>query len=504
MNEFFSKYYSHFKTWLRTKPLYLFFLAVFFVYNGYVENFNFIPVKDAALILLLYLISSGVLLFIFYLFYRNILKAGLVSFLILGFYLFFGYIYDRIQSIAPHSFIGKYSVILVTVFLSAVLLFILLKRYKGSLKKGTYILNIFLLLLLLVDTLWLAEKIVLNDGSYDKAFKAEYTKCDSCSKPDIYLIVTDEYAGDKELRDLFHFDNSPFKNQLKERGFYCPETTSNYNYTPYSIASMLQMHFLTGIKREYTNNSDMTICYLNIRRNNVCRFLQDEGYAFYNYSLFDVLDQPSPCDETILPTKTEFITAQTLFSRLNKFIEQNFAGKLGEAEKKRKTNLSNLNNHKIFDLTEANIHSTIAKPKFVYTHFLFPHFPYFYDQNGNLNPENKIADSSLRDTSAYLGYLLYANKRILTLIDDILKNSRELPVIILVSDHGFRWFPAEKFSPEYSFNNMLAILLPDKKYAGFYNGISNVNLFRVLFNTEFNQHFPLLKDSTSRIVYQQD
>jgi len=95
--------------------------------------------------------------------------------------------------------------------------------------------------------------------------------------------------------------------------------------------------------------------------------------------------------------------------------------------------------------------------------------------------------------------LKYSNRKLLELIDHIRKNSPRPPVIILMSDHGFRQLP-EGSDQKYYFMNLNAVYLPNGNYAGFYDGMSNVNQFRVILNSQFNQKLPLLKDSTSFLV----
>ena len=80
------------------------------------------------------------------------------------------------------------------------------------------------------------------------------------------------------------------------------------------------------------------------------------------------------------------------------------------------------------------------------------------------------------------------------LVEDVLANSKA-PIMMLVGDHGFRE-GINKEEHKYAFRNLNVIYLPRKEYKGFYDGISNVNQFRVIFNKEFAQHLPLLKDST--------
>jgi hypothetical protein len=68
-----------------------------------------------------------------------------------------------------------------------------------------------------------------------------------------------------------------------------------------------------------------------------------------------------------------------------------------------------------------------------------------------------------------------------------------------MGDHGFRHFE-KPVAEKYHFMNMNAVYFPDKNYSSFYEGMSAVNLFRIVSNIQFNQKLPLLKDSTSYMV----
>jgi phosphoglycerol transferase MdoB-like AlkP superfamily enzyme len=124
-----------------------------------------------------------------------------------------------------------------------------------------------------------------------------------------------------------------------------------------------------------------------------------------------------------------------------------------------------------------------------------PHYPYYFTKEGHKRPTSEIEDGKEININEYLEYVEYTNKILLNIVDAIKRNATHPPIIIIVSDHGFREYP-NKVDPKYNFINQLCIYLPDGGYRNFYNGISNVNLFRVLFNTSFRQKFPLLTDST--------
>jgi hypothetical protein len=57
----------------------------------------------------------------------------------------------------------------------------------------------------------------------------------------------------------------------------------------------------------------------------------------------------------------------------------------------------------------------------------------------------------------------------------------------------------EKVDPKYHFMNLNSVYIPDGNYTGFYDGMLNVNQFRVILNSQFGQKLPLLKDYTSFI-----
>lgn len=486
------------KAILKARPLFLLLLPLFFVFHGYVENFGLIPVKDVSVLFLIYLGASIALAGLLWLVFRNMIKACIIAFLLMAFYFFFGAIYDSIMSLSPGSFFSKYSVILAAFFLFVTVCFVLLFRYRKPLTKLNYTLNVFLCLLLIVDGAWLVYKLVDRKPFSDSSLQKQISICDTCSRPDIYLIMADEYAGDQALLETMNFDNSGFKEQLKDRGFYSPVSRSNYNFTPFSVASMLNMDYLQGLEGKNSSHRDLAICYDLIRECKAFQFLFYHGYELHNFSIFDVYDQPSLIKSTILPEKTRFITSQTLFRRLDNNILFNMAAKFGTGFLKRRFYLPYHSNIKTLDSLQALIPQKTGKPKFVYTHLVMPHYPYFFDKEGKERVFTDLSSAQERNIPHYIEYLQYTNKVLLKMIDQIIANSPTPPVIILVSDHGFREYPMP-VNVKYRFMNLLSIYTPGKNYKAFYDGMSNVNLFRAMFNQEFAQRFPLLKDSTSYI-----
>jgi Sulfatase len=478
----------------RNYPFFVFLLPVFFVLHGFTENYNFIPVDDALLLTGLYLVSSIVLTLLSWLFYRNWLKSAVVTSMLMSFHFFFGSLQDGLRHIFHDSFISRYVFILPVALLVFIIVIVVLKKRNRPVYQLAFYLNLLFLLLIIMDTAWLISKTIKQDKNQVDSLSKEFIRCDTCSRPDVYIIIADEYAGNNELRDIFHFDNAAFIDQLAKRDFHIiPNSSSNYNYTPYSIASTLNMEYLGW--QPNSKQPLLTYTYETIRDNSFLRFLQSRQYQFYNYSFFDFKGQPANTQETFLPVKTTLITSQTFLSRLNKELRFNLVTKLdSKKELNRLTYLNRQNNEKLYSLTINAINKKSDRPKFVLTHLMLPHYPYYYDKNGKEFPFEQITEGNQSNRNNYIEYLQYGNKRLLELVDAILKNSSSPPVIILMGDHGFRHFN-EPIDTKYYFCNLVSVHLPGNNYAAFTDSLTNVNLLKTVLNTSFGQRLAYLKDT---------
>ena len=92
-----------------------------------------------------------------------------------------------------------------------------------------------------------------------------------------------------------------------------------------------------------------------------------------------------------------------------------------------------------------------------------PHYPYYFDKNGVFRNYEGMRDIQETNLAHYVEYLQYTNKLLLNLIDSILVKSSKPPIIVLVSDHGFREYP-RKVNSKYRFMNKLAVYFPNQDY----------------------------------------
>jgi len=486
---------------LRTRPIFLYLLPVFFVLHGYTENYDFVPVNDAVILLATYLIASLILSLLTWIFYRDFTKANLLAFCMMAFHFFFGAVQDLIKKISPDIFILKYSFILPCTAILFIVLLISLKKTKKSFLKITLFTNLLLLLFILADSGWLLLKVLTVKEIKRAPVSGLFKKCDNCKYPDVYLIMADGYPGQTELKAVLGYDNQLFEQELEKRGFHVIDSSrSNYNLTPFSVASMLDMDYLKGIAGQYSNKNDIALCYNTIKQSKLFSFLTQAGYKIYNYSIFDLSKQPSLATPTFLPRKSKPITSQTFISRAEKEIGFHLATTFRIKSIIRYVRNHDLkNNRKLTAKTIKIAKEATSNPKFVYTHLIMPHYPYYFDSTGQAVSYEKITDDFIVDQGAMISYLKYSNTKLIELVDQIKSSAASPPIIILMSDHGFREFKVP-VDNKYHFYNLNAVFFPDSNYSLFYNGMTNINQFRVILNSQFGQQLPLLKDSTSFLL----
>jgi len=219
--------------------------------------------------------------------------------------------------------------------------------------------------------------------------------------------------------------------------------------------------------------------------------LKNAGYAIYNYSPLAIKDEVARNRYSFIPPRKSLITSQTLVNRLNKEVLANLDSRV---LKNKAFKWFRYNQH-VYEQSIRAVKDTGPGQKFVYTHLELPHYPYYYDKDGKLYPLEKIFNDVPCNTISYIEYLKYTNRILLQLVDEIMHNNRTPPIIILMSDHGYRCIP-DSISSSYLFLNLFSVNLPDKNYSFFNDSLTNVNVFRSIFNTAFCQQLPMLKDST--------
>lgn len=481
-------------SFFKSIPVFVFLLPVFFVFHGFTDNYFAVPVKDASALLLTYFVTALFFFSIGWFIYRQPFKAAIFSFCVMFFHFFFGAMQDLLKALFDEYLVTRYIFLLPFSFALFMCFIWFLKKTKKQLIRFGFYLNVLLCILIVIDVTKLAEKITQHNSRNNKN---QYSiKCDSCIKPDIYFLVFDEYSSTTALKESCNYDNSGLDSFLTGKGFkVLPYSRSNYNFTEFSIASTLNMDHLKIPDPLACTVKDYNNCSELIKMNNVCEILNSMDYNIINYSIFDLSKNPTPVKEEFLPLKTKLITSQTFLNRIKKDLYYHLVVGKFEIELLSQ-NLIYATYHTNKKVIEGTLKETAEhsnNPKFLYAHIEMPHPPFYYNKHGQEKTKEEIVqDTREMKMSSYLDYLPKTNEVIKEMVNTIFLNSRKPFAIILMGDHGYRENQDQKFQ----FRNLNAVFLSSRNYSGFYDSITNVNEFRVLFNNLFHASLVLKKDST--------
>jgi hypothetical protein len=486
------------KKFLGTIPLFVVAIPLFFVLHGYVQNFGYIAAGPVLLLALIYSAGALLLFGLLLLPYKRRSKAAIAAGFLLCIYFFFGAGYDFLT--AHVRSLARYGIVLSALGIFVIGLLIGLKRTKRNLGGWQLFFNLLFLIYLGIDLSGLLMRSLQNDRDNTPVLaqqKMGFVPFSDSAKPDIYLLVFDAYASSLALKEEFHFDNGEFDQFLTREGFHIlRHSHSNYKFTFFSMPSILNMSFVPGLDIQ---RSPLELSkYLTglIRENQLMDFLHQQGYEIVNCSSFDLHGNPSPVNGSLLPIKTRLITEQTLYSRVIRDLGFHFLSYISIPMFEKTLYQSLDNDNKLIALLEA-ASSRKGKPRFIYGHFNFPHPPYYYGKQGLKKRVTTFYSGTDEDHAQdYLDYLYYTNKRAEEIVSTIKKNTRGNAIIVLMGDHGLRYHYMMPGTYPYQVENQNAVYFPSKDYHLFYDSISGVNEFRVVLNSAFGQHLPLLKDST--------
>jgi hypothetical protein len=319
--------------------------------------------------------------------------------------------------------------------------------------------------------------------------------------PSIYYIVLDGRASSRVLAQYFGYSDAEFVSALRRRGFYIADRShANYPWTFLSLTSSLNMQYLDGLRTVLDTSTDVSLPYWMIANNKVGEFLKTRGYRFVNVSSgWGPTNEIASADENtnVGNPLAEFYDVFLHSTILRPVVS---VGARAYASERIRRSLAGLR------ALRAR-----ARPTFVFAHVLAPHPPFVF---GRLGEPRKPTTVGLRQPwappAAYVDQVAFIDRSVVEIVDHILANSLERPIIVIQSDHG----PASTGSLDRPDPRMLRERMPifnaylgsDAIHEALYDTISPVNSFRVIFNETFGTDLPLHKDeaffSTADVPYQ--
>lgn len=325
-------------------------------------------------------------------------------------------------------------------------------------------------------------------------------------RPDIYWIITEEYGTRDVIKDVFGYDNSPFIEALRSRGFYVADhSTANYLKTAPSIDSARNLTYLDGkaLRDEAKSDSDWGPIYKGLQSPfEVQKFLGDLGYRFIYAGTFWAPMGRHPSAEINYvydKTASEFLEVLQGATLLSAF---QYLGPDAPYDWR-----LNRYNQTLYELRSLRHASTLAGPKFIQTQLALDHEPYVFHPDGSFITADQA--KALTHAQQYVEQLKYTNTQLLEWVDQLLDvPADQRPIIVIMADEGpwpngyrfnerdFDWTTASAEDLRQKFGILNAVYLPGQSAedVGFYDTISEVNEFRVIFNAYFGLELPLLPD----------
>jgi len=255
-------------------------------------------------------------------------------------------------------------------------------------------------------------------------------------KPDIYLIVLDEYANAEVTGWLFGFDNHVFLDSLRQLGFVVPAVHSNYLHTFLSLPSLLNAAHVAGLSEEIGRRSvDRTVPDYLVQHNRVVRFLKSQGYTvdFFPSSGWEATRHLPDAD-------LEFDAWQGSDAR-SPMMSSALRGVLYKTSLLRYIDLGV---HRVGQLHLTRTFAGLAQaPKlpgsvFAFAHLLSPHDPYVVDRHCRPVTWNPAARGTRLELTGrpYVEQIQCLNHLVLDLVSGLLRDSERPPIILLQGDHG--------------------------------------------------------------------
>lgn len=322
-------------------------------------------------------------------------------------------------------------------------------------------------------------------------------------KPDIYHIILDGYLGREALKDYTGFYNDDFYNKLKSMGFETHNNIySNYNYTVYSISSILNMDYFHNYMSSEELSSDMYLKdklsygFFRAIYSKLVLSLKKAGYKIIIRGETIFSESIQNLCHTVVDVQSSQSYAINANATIITFLKTTVISKFFMISRKASRDHAAYLKRVFQEL--GNDHK-MQSPAYSLYHILAPHPPFCFNRDGTINEKY----SSMIEYPAYDKDVLEAYKNHMLCINDftidavkklidIIKIKNRKAVILIHSDHGLLMTNPSKAG----YNTLLALYKYkfDDDTEIFKENMTLVNIMPLLFNYLFNTNIALNED----------
>lgn len=329
------------------------------------------------------------------------------------------------------------------------------------------------------------------------------------TKRDVYYIVLDRYARADQLKSLYGFDNSPFLNELKSRGFLVADQAySNYPRTGHSLASSLNLDFLDRLSGGADEpKTDWVPIYDLIENSVAARFFKSQGYDFDFYGSWWEPTRANAIADRVVnfhdwPEILRLIFEVSVFGQI--------ADQYGITAINPRDLQCSRAKQKFETLRNSVSDDASGNPRFVFAHFLVPHPPFVIGADGQCLSTETVASRSREQN--FVEQVQYANSEVLRFLDAVDAMDGPKPIIILQADEGpwpkrmvvdeihflardvsnANWATTTPVELREKMAILNAVRFPEKEAVAFSDDMTPVNNFRLVLNAYFGADLPIL------------
>jgi hypothetical protein len=479
-------------------PVHPFVFAIYPIITLLAFNITEVNTGDALMPILMALLSTAIILGVMRVLSRSWQVAGLLTSLLMVWFFIYGHLYNQLKGVSILGMlVGRHRYLLMVwsgIILAAA--FWLVKKYRAdpnlTLALNIFSASLFCLAVIQIGTFYFRNLFYPQTpaaGTYNPLI----SWTNDSPPPDIYYIVLDGYARSDVLKEELGIDNTAFLDSLRHLGFYVAECSqSNYTRTALSLTSTFNMEYLQTLNPQLTPDQPTSWLSPYLKHNLVRRQLEQLGYktiVFKNPWVGLVWNDAAivyKSTNSSLLSPFVYLLLSTTATRV--YLDAH------QAEILQNLNITPYYSNYIdtvYALEQLQKVPSIPGPKLVFVHLIIPHVPYVFGPDGeyiDIRPYDTVnhlytQEDTIRGETAAVTYI---DKRMLEIVPKLIQTSKTTPIIILAGDHGTGGSTVVT-------RNLEAFFVPGSQ-STFYETITPVNIFRVLFDTYFNGSFGLLPD----------
>ena len=319
--------------------------------------------------------------------------------------------------------------------------------------------------------------------------------------PDIYFIVLDAYARADTLSRLYDYDNAPFLEAMKKKGFFVAEKSrANYMNTSENLAACFNMNYLDELTPANTTPPLADL----LQNNEVFHLLKQFDYRIISLaSGYEFTEFRQQSDTRFVPTflMSEAEIALLKLTPLPRIMNVLSIDFLHDQHRKRVQ-------YQFEALVEAS-HMPGPQPKLVIAHICCPHRPFVFNAKGeNVQPAYPFSLTDFTRVRGkgqyakdYVRQLQHVNTLVERTVTQILSQAGAPPIIIIVSDHGpsprhLLNVPEDELKRsdwDERLKSLALVHFPEGKSRFLSQDITLVNIWRAVFNAYFGADYPMLE-----------